>query len=85
MLFPRPQPTYAMVPSLPEGGSYLLENGFYDFALGFAQNDRVGSILQTVKVLGLEKLIIERNQTYQPKGICCYVYRILINARYTDF
>ena len=42
MLFPGPQPTYATVPSLPEGGGYLLENGFCDFAFGFAQNDRGG-------------------------------------------
>ena len=64
MLFPGPQPTYATVPSFPEGEDNLLDYGFCDFAFGFAQNERVGSILQRVKVLGIEKLIIERNQPY---------------------
>ena len=54
-------------PLLPEGEGYLLEHGFCDFAFGFAQNDRVGSILRRVKVLGIEKPTIERNQTYQSK------------------
>ena len=61
MLFPGPQPTYATVPSLPEGGGYFLENGFCDFAFGSAQNDRVRGILRRVKVLGIEKPTIERN------------------------
>ena len=56
------QPTYATFPSLPEGEGNLLDDGFCDFAFGFVQNDRVGSILRRVKVLGIEKLIIERNQ-----------------------
>ena len=61
MLFPGPQPTYATVPSLTEGGGNLMDDGFCDFAFGFAQNDRVGSILRRVKVLGIEKPTIERN------------------------
>ena len=56
------QPTYATFPSLPEGEGNLLDDGFCDFAFGSAQNDWVGSILRRVKVLGIEKLIIERNQ-----------------------
>ena len=40
----------------------MFDNGFCDFAFGSAQNDRVGSILRRVKVLGIEKLIIERKQ-----------------------
>ena len=44
-----------------------MDDGFCDFAFGFAQNDRVRSIVRRVKVLRIEKLIIERNQTYQPK------------------
>ena len=91
MLFPGPQPTYATVPSLPEGGGYLFDNGFCDFAFGFVQNDRVGSILRRVKVLGIEKLIIERNQPYREtkhtnqKGNWCYVYGFLINDGYIVF
>ena len=42
-------------PLLPEGEGNLLDDGFCDFAFGFAQNDRVGSILRRVKVLGIEK------------------------------
>ena len=38
----------------------ILDDGFCDFAFGSAQNDRVGGILRRVKVLGIEKLIIER-------------------------
>ena len=62
-----PQPMSATVSTLFEGEGNLMNDGFCDFAFGFAQNDRVGSILRRVKVLGIEKLIIERNQTYQPK------------------
>ena len=36
------QPTYATFPSLPEGEGNLLDDGFCDFAFGFAQNDRGG-------------------------------------------
>ena len=32
-----------------------MEDGFCDFAFGFAQNDRVGGMLVRVKVFGLEK------------------------------
>ena len=32
-----------------------VDDGFCVFAFGFAQNDRVGSILRRVKVLGIEK------------------------------
>ena len=34
-------PQSVTVPPLPEGEGNLLENGFCDFAFGFAQNDRV--------------------------------------------
>ena len=57
-----PQPMSATIPHLPDDEGNLLGNGFCDFAFGFAQNDRVGGILRRVKVLGIEKLIIERNQ-----------------------
>ena len=48
-----PHPPSATVPPLPEGEGYLLDDGFCDFAFGSAQNDRVGSMLVRVKVLGL--------------------------------
>jgi len=35
-------PQSVTVPPLPEGEGNLLENGFCDFAFGFAQNDRGG-------------------------------------------
>ena len=35
-------PQSVKVPPLPEGEGNLLENGFCDFAFGFAQNDRGG-------------------------------------------
>ena len=54
-LFSGLHPLSTAVLPLPEGGGYLLENGFCDFAFGFAQNDRVGGILRRVKVLGIEK------------------------------
>ena len=77
MLFPGPELTSATVATLFEGEGNLMNDGFCDFAFGFAQNDRVGSILRRVKVLGIEKLIIERNQTYQPKRelvLCVWVF-----------
>ena len=79
VLFPVPQPTSATVATLFKGEGNLLDDGFCVFAFGFAQNDRVGSILRRVKVLGIEKLIIERNQPYREtkhtnqKGNWCYV------------
>ena len=77
MLFPGPQPTSATIPPFPDDEGNLLENGFCDFAFGFAQNDRVGSILRRVKVLGIEKPTIERNQPYQSKRelvLCVLVF-----------
>ena len=62
-----PQPISATIPHLPNDEGNLMDDGFCDFASGFAQNDRVRSILRRVKVLGIEKLTIERNQTYQSK------------------
>ena len=53
-----PHPPSGMVPTLFEGEGNLLDDGFCDFAFGFAQNDRLGIILRRVKVLGIEKLII---------------------------
>ena len=50
-----------MVATLFEGEGNLMDDGFCDFALGSAQNDRVGGILRRVKVLGIEKPTIERN------------------------
>jgi len=61
MLFPGPEPTSATVATLFEGEGNLMDDGFCDFALGSAQNDRVGGILRRVKVLGIEKPTIERN------------------------
>jgi len=54
-------PQSVTVPPLPEGEGNLMDDGFCDFALGSAQNDRVGGILRKVKVLGIEKPTIERN------------------------
>ena len=62
-----PQPMSSMIPLLPDDEGYLFDNGFCDFAFGFAQNDRVEGILRRVKVLGIEKPTIERIQTYQSK------------------
>ena len=67
MFLSGPQPMYATVATIFEGEGNLMNDGFCDFAFGFAQNDRVGSILRRVKVLGIEKPTIERNQTYQSK------------------
>ena len=67
MFLSGPQPMSATVSTLFEGEGNLMDDGFCDFAFGFPQNDRVGSILRRVKIFGIEKLIIERNQTYQPK------------------
>ena len=55
MFLSGPQPTYATVATIFEGEGNLMNDGFCDFAFGFAQNDRVGSILRRVKVLGIEK------------------------------
>ena len=44
-LFPGPHPPSATVSPLPEDEGYFLEDGFCDFAFGFAQNDRVGGML----------------------------------------
>ena len=54
MLFPGPLPPSAIIHPLPEDEGYFLDDGFCDFAFGFAQNDRVGGILRRVKVFGLE-------------------------------
>ena len=40
VLFTGPQPSSATVPPLPEGEGYFFDDGFCDFAFGFAQNDR---------------------------------------------
>ena len=37
---PRPSPTVCDGPPLQEGEGYFLDNGFCDFAFGYAQNDR---------------------------------------------
>ena len=42
MLFPGRLPPSAIVPSLPKGEGYFMEDGFCDFAFGLAQNDRGG-------------------------------------------
>ena len=55
VLFHGPQPMYATVPSLPEGEGNLMDDGFCDFAFGFAQNDRVGGILLRLKIFEIEK------------------------------
>ncbi len=54
MLFPGPLPPSTTVHPLPEDEGYFLDDGFCDFAFGFAQNDRVGGILRRLKVFGLE-------------------------------
>ena len=40
MLFPDPFPPSATAPPLPKGEGYFMDDGFCDFAFGFAQNDR---------------------------------------------
>jgi len=67
---PRPSPSVCDGPPLPEGGGYLLDDGFCDFALGFAQNDR--GWRYTAKSESFR--MWETNQ----KGIWCYVYRFLM-------
>jgi len=62
--------------SRKEGG-YLLDDGFCDFAFGFAQNDR--GVRYTAMSESFR--IRETNQ----KGIWCYVYRFLIDASYIGF
>ena len=42
VLFPGTQPQSATILPLPEGEGNLLDDGFCDFAFGFAQNDRGG-------------------------------------------
>ena len=42
MFLSGPQPISATIHHLQDDESYLLENGFCDFAFGFAQNDRGG-------------------------------------------
>ena len=42
VLFTVPQPTSATIPPFPDDEGYLLDDGFCDFAFGFAQNDRGG-------------------------------------------
>ena len=42
MLFPGTYPQSTTVSPLPEGEGNLLDDGFCDFAFGFAQNDRGG-------------------------------------------
>ena len=37
----RPSPSVCDGPPLAEGEGYFLDDGFCDFAFGFAQNDRV--------------------------------------------
>ena len=43
-------------PPLSGGEGYLLDDGFCDFAFGFAQNDKVEGILRRVKVFRSENL-----------------------------
>ena len=40
-----PHPPSATVAPLPEDEGYFMDDGFCDFAFGFAQNDRVGGML----------------------------------------
>jgi len=53
-LFPGPHPPSATIHPLSNGKGYFLDDGFCDFAFGYAQNDREGGILRRVKVFGLE-------------------------------
>ena len=64
MLFPGPEPTSETVTTLFEGEGNLMD---VDSATSPSASRRMtewGGILRRVKVLGIEKLIIERNQTY---------------------
>ena len=54
-LFHDPHPPSVKVPPLPEGEGSLLDDGFFDFSFGSAQNDRLREIRGRVKVF-LEKL-----------------------------
>ena len=56
-LFPIPRPPSTIVPPLTEGEGCSWDDGFCDFAFGSAQNDKVGGILQRLKVFGLKKPI----------------------------
>ena len=40
VLFPGPEPSSAMVLLFPKDEGYFFDDGFSDFAFGFAQNDR---------------------------------------------
>ena len=80
MLFPGTHPQSTTVSPLPEGEGNLLDDGFCDFAFGFAQNDRVGGY--TAKSESSRNR--ETNHTNQ-KGNWCYVYGFLIDDGYIVF
>ena len=45
VLFPGPEPSSAKVHPLSKDEGYFFDDGFCDFASGFAQNDRLGGML----------------------------------------
>ena len=45
VLFPGPHPSSAIILPFPEDEGYFFDDGFCDFAFGFAQNDREGGML----------------------------------------
>ena len=56
-------------PHLPEGGGYLLDDGFCDFAFGFAQNDRGGKYTAEIdNFRNRETNLIERPNIPTKKG-----------------
>ena len=62
-------PQSVTVPTLPEGEGNLLENGFCDFAFGFAQNDRGGKYTAKSESSGnRETNLTERTNIPTKKG-----------------
>ena len=56
-LFPEPHPASKKIVSVPEDKGYSWDDGFCDFAIGSAQNDKVGGKLRRLKIFGLKKPI----------------------------
>ena len=80
MLFPGPELTSATVATLFEGEGNLMNDGFCDFAFGFAQNYRSGKY--TAEIENFRNR--ETNHTNQ-KGNWCYLYGFLIDTGYIVF
>ena len=55
--FPEPYPASKKIASVPADKGYSWDDGFCDFAIGSAQNDKVGGKLRRLKIFGLKKPI----------------------------